>query len=49
MKKKEETYLNHRKIKLKELHALMIERFRLNKNIRGLQRELNDWDKILLE
>lgn len=48
MKTDPKKYIDQRKSNLKELRNLIYERSKLNSKIRFIQREMNNWDRVLL-
>jgi len=45
---KDNKYIRERKKMLKEMKALVFQKTQLNKLIRGLQNDMNAWDRALI-
>ena len=48
MKMKDTTYVRKRKKHIKKLRKLLNERIKINKELKRLRREVEDWDSILI-
>jgi len=49
MKQKDARYVDMRKKFLKEYQSILMERARLNKRLRALTKEMDAWDRALIQ